>query len=251
MKILKSICALVMVLFTFQMQAQTADEIVANYYENTGGKANWAKLNGIKLVGKISAQGMTIPVELVKMKDGRMYVQLEVQGMTMKQMAYDGKNLWSMNMMTQKAEKSTQEQHDAFKTTVGDFPDAFMNYKNKGYKLELLGKETKEGTECFKLKLTTKPTMVNGKEEQNHTFYYFDTETMVPIANETEIKEGPMKGKMATNTQSDYQEVEGLYFPFSQSFFGQPITFDKVIVNPEVSDADFAMPEDAATTPQK
>ena len=251
MKILKSICALVMVLFTFQMQAQTADEIVSNYYENTGGKANWAKLNGIKLVGKVSAQGMSIPVELVNMKDGRMYVQIEVQGMTIKQMAYDGENLWGMNMMTQKAEKSPQEQQDNFKKSIGDFPDAFMNYKSKGYTLELLGKETKEGTECFKLKMTTKPTIVNGKEEANHTFYYFDTETMVPIANEVEVKEGPMKGKMITNTQSDYQEVEGLYFPFSQSMYGQPITFDKVILNPEVSEADFAMPKETATTPQK
>ena len=45
-----------------------------------------------------------------------------------------------------------------------DFPDAFFNYKEKGYTIELLGKEDLEGTETFKIKLTKTPMTVDGEK---------------------------------------------------------------------------------------
>ena len=55
------------------------------------------------------------------------------------------------------------------------------------------------------------------------------------------------KGIISEVSFSDYQEVEGLYFPFSMSQGekdkpGQPITFTTIEVNPEFVDADFAFP---------
>ena len=46
---------------------------------------------------------------------------------------------------------------------------------------------------------------------------------------------------------SDYDEVDGLYFPFSMSQGekdkpGQPITFTTIEVNPSFEDGDFAFP---------
>ena len=49
------------------------------------------------------------------------------------------------------------------------------------------GKETAEGTECFKVKLTKKPFTIKGEEVPNVTFYYFDTESFVPIMTEMTI----------------------------------------------------------------
>ena len=252
MKIFKSLLMVCLVAFTFTTQAQTADEIINNYFENTGGKANWDKVKGLKMLGKANAQGMEIPVELVQMKDGRMYVQIDIQGQKMKQLAFDGTNLWGMNFMTQKAEKQDQEATENFKRSEGkSFPSPFFNYKDHGYSVELLGKETKEGTECFKVKLTQTPILVDGKEEENSSIYFFDTENYVPIAVDNVVKQGPAKGQTMTSTMSDYQEVEGLYFPFTMSQFGAPITFDSIVVNPDVSDADFAMPKDAAEAAPK
>ncbi len=52
---------------------------------------------------------------------------------------------------------------------------------------------------------------------------------------------------MSEITFSDYQEVEGLYMPFTMSQGvkgqgGQPVTMDSIELNPEVSDSDFAFP---------
>jgi hypothetical protein len=92
-----------------------------------------------------------------------------------------------------------------------------LDYKAKGYAAEFVGKETKEGTECFKVKFTKKPVTVDGVKWMIYHTTYFDTENYLPIATETEIKQGPMKGQNRFPTMSDYQEVVRNGFPFSRS----------------------------------
>jgi hypothetical protein len=48
---------------------------------------------------------------------------------------------------------------------------------------------------------------------------------------ESEIKEGQMKGQMSTSKMSNYQEVEGVYFPFAMNQFGQEMTVKKITMN--------------------
>ena len=57
-----------------------------------------------------------------------------------------------------------------------------------------------------------------------------------------------MKGQMSKTTLSDYEEVEGLYFPFSMNMGGQPITIKNIILNPEVTQAMFAFPATPTST---
>ena len=156
-------------------------------------------------------------------------------------------------MMTQKPEKSDQETTDNVKREMGDFPDPFLNYKDKGYIAELIGKEEIDGAECFKIKLTKKPLVIDGNEVENVSFYFFDTENFVPIVVHSEIKSGPMKGQVSEIKMSDYQEVEGLYFPFSmvqglKGQEGQTITFDQISINPEIEDSEFDFPEETDST---
>ncbi|MAN59595.1 MAG: outer membrane lipoprotein-sorting protein [Flavobacteriaceae bacterium] len=248
MKTIKTLLIAVLVLACAPLTAQTADEIIANYFENTGGKDAWGELDGVHIAGSVSAQGMEIPVDVYQMKDGRQMVKISLQGQEMTQMAFDGETMWTTNFMTMEAEKSDTEMTNNMKQqATKDFPSPFFNYKDKGYQVELMGTETMEGTETFKLKLVQDPIMVDGKEEQNISYHYFDTENFVPIASESEIKAGPMKGQMSKNTMSDYQEVNGLYFPFDMGMSGQNIIIKEITLNPEVTPAMFAFPEKAAT----
>lgn len=232
--------------------AQDLDEILDNYFENTGGRAQWEALEGIKMTAKINQMGMEIPLEIIQLKSGKQMTVINFQGQQIKQGVFDGQVLWSINMMTQKAEKSDQETTDNIKREMGDFPDPFLNYQAKGYTAELLGTEEIDGAECYKVKLTKKPLIVDGQEVDNVSFYYFDMDNFVPIAVQSEIKAGPAKGQMSEVKMSDYQEVSGYYFPFSmiqglKGQEGQAITFDQIEVNPQVDMAEFVFPEDAGT----
>lgn len=251
MKTIQLLAAFFILAITATTQAQTADEILTNYFENTGGTDNWKAIKGMQMNGIVKTQGVELPFEQILMADGRSYSKANFQGQDFYQDIYDGETLWNTNQISQKAEKSDAETTANRKLDSNDFPDKFLNYKEKGYTLELIGKETIEGTETFKIKLTMEPKIIDGQEVPSIVFVYFDTENYVPIVEEQEIISGPSKGQISVNKFSDYEEVNGLYFPFSiiQSVkdnpaFGQfELVVKSIEFNPEVSDDIFAFPE--------
>lgn len=228
--------------------AQDANQVISNYLETIGGVENWKKLDGIKFIGKGIQQGQEFPGYMIMMKDGRQIQAYEIQGKTMKDNVFDGNTLWNTNFQNLKAEKASSEQTNNFKLDENDFPDPFIDYKKKGYTAELLDNETIDGVETHKIKLVKEPHTVDGQKVDDILFYYFDTESNVPIAMEVELKSGPGKGQMYRTTMSDYQEVDGLYFAFTTTeYIGQQeiitISLDSVELNPTVEDSLFAFPE--------
>lgn len=249
MKTVKLGLALIAFLIMAPAQAQTADEIISTYFENIGGADKLKALKGMKITASLNQSGMVLPLEIIRLSDGRTATSFSVQGQKYNQETYDGESLWGHNMMTQKAEKSDAETTANFKLGTNDFPDEFINYKEKGYTAELLGKETIDGTEAFQIKLTKEPVTVDGKEEESVSYYFFDAENFVPVAMRSEIKSGPGKGMTQETTFSDYQEIDGLYFAYSMNVGVQgqptkvPITVESIELNPEVDDAVFAFPD--------
>ena len=245
----KLLTAAVLAFFAFTASAQTADEIIAKYFENTGGIDKWKSIEGIKMSAKVNQGGMEIPLEIVQLKDGRQSTSISFQGKVIKQGVYDGSSLWSHNFMTMKAEKSDAESTENFKQDIGDFPDVFLNYKARGINVEVVGKETVEGTETFKVKVTKKPIKVDGQLTDNVSFYYFDAENFVPLVIESEVKSGPAKGQVSQVKFSDYQEISnGVMMPFTMTQGvkggpGQPLNITSIEVNPKVDAAEFAYPE--------
>ncbi len=238
--------------FSILSFAQTADDIIDGYYEAIGGKDAWSKVENMKMSAKVNQGGMEIPVEIVRCKDGKTYTKVSLQGMSLMQGVYDGETLWNTNFQTMKPEKATSEDTENFKNTVEDFPDALLNYKNLGYTAELAGTESFDGTDAHKLKLTKKPMTVDGEKVDNIEFYFFDVESMVLLGSESAIPSGPMQGKVSQTKFSEYDEVDGLFMPFSmynglKGGQGQAIKLDKIETNVEVDESLLMFPGDAPT----
>jgi len=242
--------ALLFSCFTLVTHAQTAEEIVDNYIENIGGQSAWSKVKSMTVTGVGRQQGVDYPFVATYMEDGRYVINVDIQGTSFIVEAFDGENAWAMNFQTQKAEALDSESSINTKNESKDgIVSPLFNYKEKGYKIELVGKETWEGSEVFKLKLTKTPALVDGKEEENVEFFFFDTENFVPLASEAVILNGQGKGATGQTVYSDYQEVDGLYIAFSQidKFNGQvglEMLMKKVEFNTEVDDSIFKMPKD-------
>ena len=242
----------VLAMTSVQAQDVTVDEIIDGYFENTGGVDAWKAMTGMKMTAKVNQGGMEIPLEIVQLTDGRQYTKITFQGMTILQGVYDGETLWNTNFQSMKAEKSDTETTENMKLDANDFPDSFLDYKAKGYTAELMGTETIDGAETYKVKLTKEPRMLDGKEVEDVSFYYFESESFVPLAIDSEIKQGPSAGAVGRTTMSDYQEVDGLYFPFSMTQGvkdgpSQPIMIEAIELNPEVDDTIFAFPAQEET----
>lgn len=220
-------------------QAQSANEIISACKEAMGGNA-WDKIDGLKYIANIEQMGMKIPLEIVTMRDGRMYTKITYQGMEIMQGAYDGSTVWSTNFMTMKAEKADDETTENTKRTCKEFPSALFHCEKLGYKANLEGEETVDGVVCHKIKLDKKTTLADGKEVPNIEYVFIDKETKAVIMAESEIMSGEAKGKIAQTKYSDYQEVNGVFVAFSQTIGikdgeSQGITFDKIEANPAIA----------------
>ena len=234
-------------MISISFNAQSVDEIIENYIENTGGAENWQNVKAIKMSASINQMGMEIPIEMVQ-SENKMYTKISIQGQEIKQGVFDGETLWSTNFMSMKAEKSDQEDVQIVKDELAEFPDPFLNYNENGFTAELMGTEVVDGSDTFKVKLTKKPMVVDGEEVPNVSTYYFDTENFVPIMMHEEVMSGPGKGMIMEAKMSDYQEVEGLYMPFSMSQGvkdqpGQPLTITSIELNVEADESEFKFPE--------
>lgn len=238
MKTIKLLFAAMLLWIGAPVTAQTADEIIANYVENTGGEKAWEDLEATKMVASVNQGGMEIPITIFNTRDGKMAVIVNFQGQEITQMAYDGTTLWTTNFMTMKPEKSNAEQTQNMALNKNDFPSALMNAEENGYEVELVGTETKEGTETFKVKVIQEPVVVNGKEVPSINYYYFEKENFVPIIMENTQE----SGQLVTVGMSDYQEVDGLYFPFALNQGGQPIEIKEIVLNPEIDESLFTFP---------
>jgi outer membrane lipoprotein-sorting protein len=254
MKIFKTLFILLLLVSIIPASAQTADEIIANYIENTGGSDAWSNIKSMKATGVASQGGMNYPFVQTVVNDGRMVILVDLQGQQFIPQAFDGENMWATNFQSMQAEASDAETSLNYKNNEAkEFPDPFINYAENGYTAELIGEETVEGTECYKITLTKNPLVVDGTEETNIVTYYFDKEDNVPVMSETTLTSGPGKGSKVQSIYSEYLEAGDVFIAheISQKFngqVGQTIKINEMEINGEVDESLFVMPV-AAETP--
>ncbi len=229
----KSISIIVVLIasFSFSAIAQelNVDEIMAKYYQAIGMDKvkDWKT---ITMSGKTTAQGMEFPVIILYETPGKVRVEVEIQGNKMIQ-AFDGQAGWSVVPWSGSTDPQdmTPDEVKAMKEQA-DFEGSLYNWKEKGHKVELIGKEDMEGSSVYKLKVT----LADGNIET----YFIDAENFVPIkiASVTKIQGNETESE---TLPSNYKEVNGAMMPFSieNKYKGQTVShivIDKYEINNEV-----------------
>lgn len=220
--------------------AQTLDEVLAKNYQAHGGLDKLKSLQGWKMGGKIliPAMGMEMPMVLWQKHPNKMRVETTFQDKKIVQ-AFDGqKAWWIMPFLSEEAQEMPQEQGKLFQDQA-DFENPLVVYKEKGYKLELLGREEMEGTPVFKLKLT--------KTDGREILLFLDAESGIDLKSSLVLKTGESETRVEI-FYGDYKPVDGHMMPFviENKQNGQTqmqMAIATVEINPAMDDALFAMPE--------
>jgi outer membrane lipoprotein-sorting protein len=234
-----SIALSLFVLFAAVGQAQTVDEIVAKNLESRGGIEKWKAVQSMKVTGTIDSGGRTINLVAWSKRPNLSRQEMSFQGQKMVQ-AFDGTHVWvlSPGAGEDKAQEVKGAQADLARAQA-EFDSVLLDYKQKGHKVELVGKETDEGHDVYHLRVTRK----GGDVQQ----YFLDAESGMERKITSTLK-GP-NGETATATIEfgDFREVDGVKVPFTiknmlDDRLISQVTVSKVEFNVPIDDNLFQMP---------
>jgi outer membrane lipoprotein-sorting protein len=231
MKFLKtSVLALTMMAGSTALFAQTADELVQKHVAAIGGADAWKKVTGMKMEGSINAGGMEIPV--VMTNNGKaVRMDLTINGMANYTIITEKEGWMYFPIQGQtKAEPMTPEMVSQSQDQL-ELRGDLMDYKEKGSKIELVGKDDVDGTETFKLKLTTS----KGIEKM----IYLDAANYYLIRETKKMKADGKEMDMTMNFSNFQKLPAGIVFPMTVESPQGPVTFKSVEVNPKIEDSMF------------
>lgn len=189
--------------------AQTADEIISKNIAAMGGLD---KLNSIKTIymeDSLSISGVKLPVKIWTIDRKSNRAEFSYSGMTGFSIL---RNDSAWNFLPFQGQ-TTPEPATADEVKKGQqdlsVTDAFVNYKDKGYKVNYEGMDDAQGSQAYKLKVTISDSISET--------YYIDPDTYYVIQVKTKAT---VNGKTAegTETRSDYKKTtDGFVFPMESN----------------------------------
>jgi len=222
--IMKKIFFLLFAFIFTKANAQTVDEIIQKYASAMGGLDNFKKIKTAKLTGTVTTQGNDLPITVQIINGRAMRTDVEVMGQTITNVYKDEKG-WKINPYAgaPTATDVTGDELNEFKNQ-GSLTSQLMDYKARGYKVELLGQEEVNGIKAYKIQLTT--------ENDKTTTYYIDPTSFLLI--KTFGTRNMMGQDMQLETYySDVKDIGNIKFSISRKVQSggqtlQEVHFDKV-----------------------
>jgi hypothetical protein len=225
-----------------QTAALSVDEIIAKNIQAHGGLERMRAVKTLRTTGKLNSGGFRATVIQENKRPGKVREETVIQGMTATE-AYDAKTGWRVSPFGGRKDPDLLSADDVKGLAEdADIDGQLVDYKNKDHRAELIGHDSVEGTDCYKIKLT----LSNGDVR----YYYLDADSFLELKVESERN---IRGTVqyGETYYGDYEEVNGMFFPFAietgqkGESFRSKVTVEKVEINIPLDDARFTVPKGA------
>jgi hypothetical protein len=211
--------------------SQNLEEIVSKHIEAVGGKENWAKVKSLKMENTVKANGTDIKVTIYQIDKKAMRQNIKLMGMEGYSILTT-KEGWVYMPFGGQTKPEAMTEDDVKKGQDGlNLQDDFITYKELNKKLELIGKDDVDGTECFKLKMIDK--------DKTETTYYIDPSNYYVIK---ETQKMMVNGKEMENatTYGNYKKLpEGIVYAYSITSNWGNAEISDLTINPTIDEALF------------
>ena len=214
---------------------QSVDELIARNLEAKGGLAKLSAVQSMKQVSQFSMSGMAATMTVYSKRPNRVRQEVKIGAQTVIS-AFDGVTTWVVNPMigSERPIAVTGPQADMLREQ-GDFDGPLVDYKTKGYTVELVGATTLGERKVNHLKLVSPSRQI--------VHLYLDASTNLEAKRATEVESLKLEQELG-----DYRPVDGVMIPFHIRLLvnGVPqseMKVESVQFNVAMDDAIFRMPK--------
>lgn len=220
--------------------SQTVDEIVARNLAARGGVEKLRSIQTVKYTVTMKGfEGSNVYVSRMTAwmkRPNKMRRDTEVMGQTLTE-AFDGNTRWERNSVDGLARPDTTPQADLHEDVSPEL-SFFLDYKEKGYAIELVGTETVNGTPAYHLRLRRKAGPV--------LQYYVSVETGLDLRMVHIFDRGDGQQGETVSDFSNYQTIDGMAVPHTAKVYAggelmSEITYEKIEFNVPIEDSVFRL----------
>lgn len=219
---MKRLFLLTTVLFSLAASAQNVDDIIKKYSDNLGGLEKFRAIKSAKMSGNVTVQGMELPITIQIINNRAVRTDVDVMGSAVISSYIDG-NGWKQNPFAGSSdpEDMTEKELSDSKSQT-QLVNSLMDYKASGAKVELLGKETTDGAEAFKIKLTAK--------DGDETTYYIHSSEYRIIKTVSQAEVMGQTAEIETYF-SDPKQINGVTFYMGRKQTREGEVFQEIVFN--------------------
>lgn len=209
------------------VHAQTVEDIAKLNIEAMGGAKKIDSLKSLKMEGTLNTQGVDVMITSTTAHLKGIRTDIEVMGTSNYQVANTTEGWVYMPVMGMgSAQKMDDDQFKAAQNQM-DLTGTFLNYKEKGTKIELAGKES----DTYKLNVVYK----NGLKKT--IFVDVKTNRIVKSLGMAKING---EDRETETMMSDYkQNAQGYWFPYSVSTLQGTTIYDRISTNITIDEGIF------------
>jgi len=204
----------------------SAVTVLDNYFKALGGVENLEKIQDFTMIATTSMNGMEIKQKTYRKAPNKYFMSMSMNGNVMMQQAFNGERGIMKGFQGEQEIVGDDLENLKINATL----NTEMKYEDLGVKVSLEAIESIHEKDAYKLKV------VNPTGET--TFEYFDVESGLKVQSK-QIIVAPQGEFTQVWSYSDYQEVDGVKFPFSIQVSGvqnMELKVDSISINTDLSD---------------
>jgi len=215
------------------------EELIEKNINARGGYEKLKAVKSLKITAKLVQPGRETPVILTIQRPNFVHAKLLSPTSPMI-CGFDGKTAWWFNQARFSEPQILPAEEALDFTRYAYFGDLFVDYEQKGQKIELIGIEDLDGQKAHKLKITSQNGIIR--------YVYLDAKNFLNVKESYKSKNEKDFGMEVIF--KDFRAVDGVMFPFYHEITGEYLSnnwmlkqiIEKIEMNVDIDDSIFKMP---------
>ena len=205
-------------------QKADVDAVIENVVNALGGKEKLVTVNSIKKTGNIEFGGQKIPFNYYAIHKKAQRTEFVFSGLTGYFIVKNDSGYNFNPFQGQTSPENMTAEDVKLAQDELDLSNVLVNYKSKGYTIDLLENEDVDGVDAFQLKITISPNKTH--------FYFIDPSGYYIIRIKTVTISNGQQNVNSTDYYNFKKTKEGILYAYTMG----NITFDTIVINVPLDD---------------